>query len=259
MVASQILQSEANCHAASYFACFFKANPISMASREPTHDPGLTAGLILTDVGMVASSRQGKEFQMSYIPEVLKDYAQLVAKVDQTVERLYKLHERHLVCKAGCDGCCQYKLTFLPVEATWIGFSISGLSRRVGIKIMRRLADYEVEKKTSPCPLLDEDGRCLVYEVRPLLCRTHGLLLRQDGEGEDAERVERTCDLNYQGVDLSQIDPTEMLSQNLLSTLLYQVNGLFAHRVGMDPAQRVELTELPNFLYPDFLDMSTGE
>jgi Fe-S-cluster containining protein len=40
------------------------------------------------------------------------------------------------------------------------------------------------EKDQTPCPLLDENGYCLVYAARPLTCRLHGLP-NVDISGED--------------------------------------------------------------------------
>jgi Fe-S-cluster containining protein len=40
------------------------------------------------------------------------------------------------------------------------------------------------EEDLTPCPLLDEEGFCLVYAARPLTCRLHGLP-NIDVSGED--------------------------------------------------------------------------
>ncbi|MDT8444660.1 MAG: YkgJ family cysteine cluster protein, partial [Desulfuromonadales bacterium] len=40
------------------------------------------------------------------------------------------------------------------------------------------------EEDLNPCPLLDENGFCLVYMARPLICRLHGLP-NIDVSGED--------------------------------------------------------------------------
>lgn len=39
------------------------------------------------------------------------------------------------------------------------------------------------EEDSTPCPLLGEDGLCLVYENRPMTCRLHGIPLI-DNSGE---------------------------------------------------------------------------
>ncbi|HEX8152771.1 MAG TPA: YkgJ family cysteine cluster protein, partial [Thermoanaerobaculia bacterium] len=45
---------------------------------------------------------------------------------------------------------------------------------------------------STPCPNLDEQGACMIYEDRPLVCRTFGLPLR------DAEKyLGDVCELNF--------------------------------------------------------------
>jgi Fe-S-cluster containining protein len=43
-----------------------------------------------------------------------------------------------------------------------------------------------------PCPALEEDGRCRIYDSRPLVCRTFGLPIR-DG----AQYIGDICELNF--------------------------------------------------------------
>ena len=43
-----------------------------------------------------------------------------------------------------------------------------------------------------PCPNLNERGECLVYENRPLVCRTFGLPLRDGGR-----YIGDICELNF--------------------------------------------------------------
>jgi len=45
---------------------------------------------------------------------------------------------------------------------------------------------------STPCPNLNERGECLMYEHRPLVCRTFGLPLR-DGE----RYIGDICELNF--------------------------------------------------------------
>lgn len=46
--------------------------------------------------------------------------------------------------------------------------------------------------QSTPCPNLDEEGLCMMYENRPLVCRTFGLPLR-----EGRKFIGDICELNF--------------------------------------------------------------
>ncbi|HKB80557.1 MAG TPA: hypothetical protein VKH35_12665, partial [Thermoanaerobaculia bacterium] len=48
----------------------------------------------------------------------------------------------------------------------------------------------------AACPNLDEFGSCMVYESRPLVCRTFGLPVR-----EGARYIGDICELNFTNAD----------------------------------------------------------
>lgn len=70
----------------------------------------------------------------------------------------------HTPCKAGCAGCCHYEVKIYPVEASYI-------SRNSG-RPMRKEPARKESFHGRPCVFL-EGGRCSIYAVRPLVCRTH--------------------------------------------------------------------------------------
>ena len=77
----------------------------------------------------------------------------------------------------------------------------------------------------GPCPLL-ENGRCLLYAARPLICRTHGLpiLIREEGQN----RVD-FCPLNFTGYD--SLPGTALIDLERLNQVLVAVNREFVARI----------------------------
>ncbi|MBI1778439.1 MAG: YkgJ family cysteine cluster protein [Proteobacteria bacterium] len=90
--------------------------------------------------------------------------------------------ERKLDCREGCTHCC--RLTVLADGATVIRIALYieenfGAERRS--RLMQRIAERQAlhagleqaerQLRRDPCPLL-EDGRCSVYPVRPMICRS---------------------------------------------------------------------------------------
>jgi uncharacterized protein len=90
-------------------------------------------------------------------------------------------------CARGCDHCCR-SLPHLPevTEPEWtrIADGIDALPEQVRLGVLRRV--HEEEGREGPrrnvvCPMLDEvEGACLVYEARPVACRTYGFYTERD-------------------------------------------------------------------------------
>lgn len=45
------------------------------------------------------------------------------------------------------------------------------------------------------CPLLGADDRCLVYDARPIACRTYGFYVAEDGDGRWCRIISARSDL----------------------------------------------------------------
>lgn len=96
--------------------------------------------------------------------DVLARYLELRGYCDALERRVRERFGREWQCRAGCGGCCS--LT-----------SVCGLEAVVLLRagIGSRLAGQPLGDDGSCCLLVNE--RCLFYENRPLICRTHGLPL----------------------------------------------------------------------------------
>lgn len=86
-------------------------------------------------------------------------------------------------CRAGCDDCCR-SLARPPqlTAAEWrrLAAAIDALPEATRDEVGRCVAAMPAEGPLV-CPLLDrERGRCLVYEARPVACRTYGFYVRRD-------------------------------------------------------------------------------
>lgn len=154
------------------------------------------------------------------------DYRRLLEKVDAHAARLARLHAPHLVCAPGCDACCRQWLSPAPVELFHIADWLSGQPPQDREALRRHLMTRHHATPGGPCPLL-HDGRCRVYPVRPLVCRSHGLILDLAPADAPPDLV-RSCDLNYTATDPDALGRAGAINQPLLSALMFQVDGLFA-------------------------------
>lgn len=156
--------------------------------------------------------------------EMLRNYRQLAARVDELCARIEADFRERIVCRLGCDGCCRH-LSLFPVEAAALSAALAEAPAALSAQIRERA---RAATKDGPCPLL-KDGACLLYEARPLICRTHGLPLlgRRDGE-----RFIDYCPLNFQG--LESLPASAVIDLETLNATLAAVNRLFVKESGGD-------------------------
>ena len=163
---------------------------------------------------------------------LLDRYRELVAKVDEFWNRAHDAQPHHYRCREGCDDCCRQQLTVFPVEAVAIRAHLEALgpSRRDNLAERARALDPGRES----CVFLT-DGRCDIYPVRPLICRTHGLAIRV------GDRID-WCPQNFtDGEPLK----SSVMELDRINPLLALVDRLHAEAVG-DPTdrKRIPLTTL---------------
>ncbi|HVX49352.1 MAG TPA: YkgJ family cysteine cluster protein [Chitinophagaceae bacterium] len=105
-----------------------------------------------------------------------KEYKRLLQRADKNkvLKQLPVLHEQAFekIDCLSCAACCKnYSPRFKTPDIKRISKHL-GLRESVFIEQYLRLdedGDYVV--KTSPCPFLQEDNRCSIYEERPGDCR----------------------------------------------------------------------------------------
>ncbi|UFS70085.1 YkgJ family cysteine cluster protein [Geomonas sp. RF6] len=146
----------------------------------------------------------------------------LLGQVDAWFSRCMELYPQSIACGSGCSSCCRslFDITLLDAYYLKLGFDALPEETKRGVleKCEARVAqmrqewpDFEhpyflnyrpeedwyalmPEEDETPCVLLGEDGRCLVYRHRPMTCRLHGIPLI-DVSGEVMH--EEWCTMNF--------------------------------------------------------------
>lgn len=139
-------------------------------------------------------------------------YRRILEHADEFFRSVMNTQPQNLQCGRGCSLCC-YGL--FEIGAADIPVLAAGLERLHPMrrrKIVRRAAEIIAEsrhpnlRESNPiekdeffsrtesvaCPNLSDSGECMIYEHRPLVCRTFGLPLR-DGDRYFGD----VCDLNF--------------------------------------------------------------
>lgn len=142
---------------------------------------------------------------------IFTQYEKLRALVDQAFATVGQKHPDCMACHVGCSDCCHALFDVSLVEAMYInrafrqkfdyGPERSALLERAS-KIDRQLAKvkkslfseykqsrdaenilHEAAEMRMPCPLLDENNKCILYEARPITCRAYGVPTSIAGQG----------------------------------------------------------------------------
>lgn len=136
------------------------------------------------------------------VKHLLQCYQQLLVEIDSWFAGCIAQFPEQIECSKGCSACCRalFEISLLDAALLQQGFQqlesntqqqvlAKAQSRKTLLQqqwpdlkhpyILNRLPhnDWEEmpEDDPTPCPLLDNNGACLLYRHRPLICRLHGL------------------------------------------------------------------------------------
>jgi Fe-S-cluster containining protein len=147
------------------------------------------------------------------------DYRKILERADAHFTTVMESQRQNLQCGAGCSLCCYglFEIGSGDVPVLAEGLEKANPARRK--KIIKRaveivesskhpnLRECEPKEKeaffdrtqSTACPNLDEAGLCMMYEHRPLVCRTFGLPLR-----EGRKYLGDVCELNFTAATKSE-------------------------------------------------------
>ena len=159
------------------------------------------------------------------IDEIIAEYQQLLAQVDEWFNRAIQPIPQHIACHQGCSGCCRglFDITLLDSYLLQLGFNTLPAHQQHHIlqlvaprlqQLQQLWPDFQYpyilnhlphqqwqempEDDMTPCPLLTSNGLCLIYRYRPLTCRLHGIP-QIDTSGELFS--DTFCNLNFTNID----------------------------------------------------------
>ncbi|MBU1172747.1 MAG: YkgJ family cysteine cluster protein [Proteobacteria bacterium] len=165
---------------------------------------------------------------MTHNVDALAQYMTMIKKVDAFCMTVKEAYMGAMACQKGCDSCCQH-LSLFPVEAVHIRLALDASPKEIQ-KIIREKALSCIDDPQGSCPLLNQ-GVCLLYPVRPIICRTHGFPILVDGS--DGKRMDH-CPLNFK--ENQDIKRQHILDLETLNSTLTVINRLFINEFLGDDA-----------------------
>jgi uncharacterized protein len=147
----------------------------------------------------------------------LENYLALLARVDEMCGQTAARFESQISCRPGCDSCCRH-LSIFAVEAAALQQALRNLPRKDADLIRRAAA---LSPPDGPCPLL-QGGLCLLYQARPIICRTHGLPLLVNRDGASGVDF---CPENFR--DAPNIPGSAVIDLDRLNAILATINALY--------------------------------
>ena len=163
---------------------------------------------------------------MKDLEKIVSGYGLLLAEVDSWFARCLAARPQAIACGAGCSECCRGLFDITLLDACYLKSGFDRLEPQVQAAVRTKASarlhelqrlwpdfrepfalnyrpeeEWEAlmpEEDETPCPLVDNDGRCILYEFRPMTCRLNGIPL-VDHSGEVF--FEEWCTLNFTGSD----------------------------------------------------------
>lgn len=158
----------------------------------------------------------------SFPPELAPHVDAFYLSLDTFFARIETKYRQDMYCGAGCASCCVGDLTVGGLEAT----RIRALLRRLPSNKRQQIRRNANRATSKRCVMLDDQDRCQIYEVRPSVCRTQGLMIQYQRE-KSGEHDVVWCDLNF---NRTTPPKTDYLDGDLVNLKLATLNHVFSQK-----------------------------
>ena len=160
-------------------------------------------------------------------------YRTLLERLDAWFRRGRDRSPGVIPCASGCSACCHGPFDVSVADVALLGRGFAKLAPEPRAEVMRRARALLEKAQTrepgwrpphavealgderfdalcdalgdEPCPLLDDAGRCSIYEDRPLVCRLIGLPMKTPA----GRTIENCCPLQPQFPDYAALPAVE--------------------------------------------------
>jgi Fe-S-cluster containining protein len=151
--------------------------------------------------------------------KLLASYRQLLSKIDQKFSEILERNSAQMKCGAGCHSCCVPNLSVFAIEKENL---VELIRATPGLEQKLRTLAAQDPFSGQRCKFLEADGKCAVYEARPLVCRSHGAPLFSK---QDDKTLLDVCPLNFDDIkNLAELGSENFVNLDLINTILAAIN-----------------------------------
>ncbi len=126
-----------------------------------------------------------------------ENYEKFLDVVGRDLNRIFEFQKEYIHCKQGCSYCCRkgdYPISRIEYEYLMEGFEKLDYNLKEQIKANIKKTKQD-NQESYICPFLIDDS-CSLYNYRPLVCRTFGVLT-EDSSGNPSFPFCATKGLNF--------------------------------------------------------------
>lgn len=127
----------------------------------------------------------------------LKNYEIFLENITSDFNKLFYNQKEFIYCKEGCSYCCErgdFPISQIEYDYMSLGFEkLDETSKNIIKQNIKNLKNSN--KESYVCPYLI-NHRCSIYNNRPIVCRTFGLLT-EDAKGNPSFPFCASMGLNY--------------------------------------------------------------
>jgi len=203
--------------------------------------------------------------------EFFKRYEAIIGEADQVFDTVKARYAENVRCEKGCSDCCHALFDLTLVEALYLNTNfLERFSGKAKSQVLARADEadrlvhrlkrdaFKAVKEGAPaqeilaemakvrvrCPLLDDDGACLMYDKRPVTCRIYGVPTAIGGQAHTCGKSGFEKGKPYPTVYLDRLqDKLYALSHELAKSLTTRYKALGEVLVPASLALMTEYTE----------------
>lgn len=161
--------------------------------------------------------------------ELFARYEQLGLAADLAFERIQREHAEAVKCERGCTDCCHALFGLFPVEVAYLREHFAKLDPAVQQEVLKRaeqaeerlkrfqtlmdeahgddpaMQSYALSRERIRCPLLNDQGDCVLYRNRPVTCRVYGIPTTVNGAGRTCWKAAFEAGKSYPAFNLDRV------------------------------------------------------
>jgi Fe-S-cluster containining protein len=160
----------------------------------------------------------------------------LISRIYEVLTPALQQIQRNAPCKKGCNACCHIRVDVSDIEKEYILVSLNSQQKKLIKSNIKKNQKNEANRQElirsgetkhtligKPCPFLDEEGACSIYETRPFACRKW-FVLCDPAKCDDSTYIFQNGDViipALYGQDVKKV--IELINQKVYGTMKYHI------------------------------------